>query len=248
MAQLFKIQDIQSGPSENSAMNVYWLDNPTGTNKTLEAVGNSFADQMVDLMRQVQSVNWEHIALLIEDVLTGTQALFNLFDYVGTRNSETTPASNAWSYSIKPQGPTIKRGGKRLVGVAEGDSAQDVAYGGMPTLLAALTPGFYVPILVGGINMNLATVRAVGNPVSSYIVSPNTAAIYRGIGTQVTRKLGRGSVATSLAFNPHETYDLTGSSFSSLSTDPDDWADAIDAILTPRVAAYTPAAEHTITL
>jgi len=248
MAQLFKIQDIQEGPGSNSAMNVYWLDNPSGTDKTLEAVGQSFADQMVDLVRQVQSTDWSHVALLIENVLTGAQALFTLFDYAGTRGGSTIPASNAFSFSVKPQGPTIKRGGKRLVGIAETDSEDDVVNGAMVTLIQAIAPGFYVPLLVGSLNMYLSPVRAIGNPVTSYVVSPNASAIYRSIGTQVSRKLGRGSVSTSLAFNPHEYFELTGSSYAALVTDPDDWQDEIDSILSPRIAAVTPVTEHTITL
>lgn len=248
MAQLFKIHDIQSGPSENGAMNVYWLDNPSATNKPLQAVGASFADNMVDIVRVIQNQDWEHIALLVTEVLSGVQALFNLFGFVGARGDESTPASNAWSYSIKPTGPTLKRGGKRLVGVGEVDHTSDVATTAASAILAALTPAFYVPIPVDGINMRLATVREVGSPVTSYIVSPNQAAIYRSIGTQVTRKLGRGGVATSSRFNPHETFDKTATAFSGLTTDPDDWVGQIDSVLDPRIALSAALEEHTITL
>lgn len=248
MAQLFRIQDLQNGPKGNGALNRYWFDNPTSTDLTLLDVASEFADQHVDIIRLLQSVDWDHVAILIEEVLTGATALFNLIGYIGQRNSTTIPASNAWSYNTKPAGPTLKRGGKRIVGVSEQDSEDDEATVGMEQILNAVTPAFYAPLPVGGVALKPAIVRPVGNPVTSYIVSPVNSAIYRGIGTQVTRKLGRGSTTTSQNFTANYYGESTEPPESILSTDPADWYAHAEDKLVARLAVDYFGEEHTITL
>lgn len=248
MAQLFRILDLQNGPGGNGALNRYWFDNPTATDLTLLDVASEFADQHVDIIRLLQSLDWSHVAILIEEVLTGATALFNLIGYVGQRNSSTVPASNAWSYNTKPAGPILKRGGKRIVGVSEGDSEDDEATSTMEQILNAITPAFYAPLPVNGVAVKPAIVRPVGNPVTSYIVSPVNSAIYRSIGTQVTRKLGRGSTTTSQNFTANYYGESSGPPPSSFTVDPTDYVTHAENKLVDRLAVDYFGEEHTITL
>lgn len=248
MAQLFRVIDLQNGPKGNGAINRYWFDNPSSTDVSLAAVAQEVADWHIDLVRLVQSVDWSHVALLVENVLNGATALFTLIGYIGQRNNSTTPASNAWSFNTKPAGPEIKRGGKRIVGVGEGDSEDDEATSGMLTILSNLAPIFYAPLPVGSVNLKPAIVRPIGNPVTSYLVSPITSAIYRGIGTQVTRKLGRGGTATSANFVANEYGESPSPPASILTNDPADWYVHAQDRLVDRLAATDNFVEHTYTL
>lgn len=248
MAQLFKIQDVQSGPGENGAMNRYWFDNPTSTNLSLLDVATAFADQHIEIIRFIQSQDWEHVVVLIENVLNGATALYNLIGYFGTRASESTPASNAWTFPIKPIGPTLKRGGKRIVGVGEGDSSNDVPTSGMNTLLDIASLAFFAPLNVNGVTVNQAIVRPVGTPPTSYLVSNAVSSLSRGIGTQVTRKLGRGGVTTSLNFVAHQQATSTAPTSFTGVVDPDDWAAHMNQILGHRPAADPNLAEKVYTL
>jgi len=248
MAQLFRILDLQNGPKGNGVLNRYWFDNPTGADLDLMDVAAEFADQHVDLVSLIQSSDWSHVAILIEDVLTGLTALFNLIGYIGQRANSTTPASNAWSYNTKPAGPTLKRGGKRIVGVGEGDSEDDEATAGMAQILNAIVPIFYAPLLVDGVPIKPSIVRPIGNPVTSYLVSPVTSAIFRGIGTQVTRKLGRGGTLTSANFVANSYGESPAPPPKVLVNDPGDWYIYAEDQLVARIAADYAATEHTYVL
>jgi len=248
MSQLFHVQDIQSGPAENGALNQYWIDNPSATDLDPEDVGVAFAQQHLDVVRLVQNQDWEHIAVLITEVLSGITALVNLVGFVGARGESTTPASNTWSFPLKPIGPTIKRGAKRLVGVGEADSEDDLATTTAAAILSAITPTFYLPFEVGSTNVKFAIVRPNGTPPTSYLVSTVQGAIYRRIGTQVTRRLGRGGNSTSFSFVPGVVTSVTATSYASLTADPGDWVDAAAAILDPRALLSNPDYEATRTV
>lgn len=235
MPQLFHVQAIQEGPASNGAMNRYWYDNATFDDLDPDEVGVAVAQQHLDIVRLIQSSDWEHIAVLVTEVLSGVSALVNLIGYLGGRSTSTTPAANAWSYPLKPIGPTIKRGAKRIVGVGEADSEDDVATTTMAAILNALTPTFYLPIDVGGTVIKPAIVRPQGTPPTSWLVSTIQGGLYRRIGTQVSRRLGRGGNSTSFSFVPGKVTTSTATAFSPLVTDPDDWVNAINGVLAPRL-------------
>jgi hypothetical protein len=242
MAQLIKVTDLQVGPRENQAMNRYWLNQPAGFSLSLQDIGAAFASQHIDLVRIVQAVEWEHIALFLEDVLTGTSLLLDLIGFIGQRSGDTTPASNAYSFPLKPIGPTIKRGGKRLPGVADNDANDEVVdNAGMLGLLGGVALGMWLPLDVGGNPVEMAVVRPVGSPPTSYIVSPLVGAIYRQIGTQVSRKLSRGGGTSFSSLVPQAREDfVTEADFDGF-LEPD-YQEYIDAVILARQGLeYSPA-------
>jgi len=217
MPQLFRIVDLQIGPRENQCMNRYWLDNETATDLDAVDVGNEFFDQHIDLVRLVQSSEWQHSAVFVEDVLEPSNSvLITVVQGGGAINSDPVPASNAWSYALKPIGPVIKRGGKRIPGVSDAWADDEVVGSGTPTAaVEGLAASFFLPILVGAVELNPAVVRPIPlvNP-TEYLVSVLAGAIYRQIGTQVSRLLSRGGGTNVSSLVPFQTANKTATDYS----------------------------------
>ena len=227
MAQLFYIADLQEGPSSNQAMNRYWYLNPD-TAVAAEDVGAAFANSMMELVRIVQSSAWKHNALYVNDVLNpGNSALITLIGWTGGRGPDSTPASNSWSFPMKPFGPTIKRGGKRIPGVAESDTNQEVYDNAVILgLLTAVALGLALNIPVDTADLVPVIVRELANG-TDWLVSAVTGAVFRQIGTQVSRKLSRGggtSVGSLVAhsFGTETATDISAFSDAQLQTRADD--------------------------
>lgn len=208
MAQLFRILDLQMGPRENECMNRYWFYNPTSETLSITNLANTFFDQHVEIMRLVQSVEWEHVAVFAENVLAAGQSiLLNTTGATGVVNEDPTPASNAWSYAMKPIGPILKRGGKRIPGVSEGWTDDEVVTpGNQETAVNAMAAAFEAPLSVGGTLVEPAIVRP-DDPVdpTAWIVSVVAGAVFRQIGTQVSRKLSRGGGSSLSGIVPFTT-------------------------------------------
>lgn len=249
MAQTFKVLDLQVGPRGNEAMNRYWLDNPGGFSLPLLDVATAFAQDHLNIVRIVQSSEWEHVALFIEEVLTGVSLLVNLTGFVGERAGDTLPASNAFSFPLKPIGPVIKRGGKRVPGVREADTEDElVENAGMLGLLDGVALSMYLPIDVGGNPVDMAVVRPIGSPPTSYLVSVLNGAIYRQVGTQVSRKLSRGGGTSLSGLVPHSSANLaSNSNFAGYTTDAEYQAD-IDFWVAQRQALNGSVSEKTRTV
>lgn len=195
MPQLFRILDLTLGPRQNECMNRYYFDNPTTEVLTAAQVAQAFLEQHVEAVRFVQSTEWTHTAVFVENVLNAAQsALYTITGGGGAISSDPTPASNAWSYAMKPVGPEIKRGAKRIPGVAESWTDDEVVTSGAPgAAVKALASFFLAPLLVNATTINPVIVRP-NLPVNptQWIVSVVAGAIFRQIGTQVSRKLSRG--------------------------------------------------------
>jgi len=56
---------------------------------------------------------------------------------------------------------------------------------------------------VGGNVVSMAVARPIGNPPTTYLVSPLAGGIYRQVGSQVSRKLSRGGGTSLSGLVPH---------------------------------------------
>lgn len=215
MPQLFRILDLQTGPKENEAMNRYHYDNPAATVMTAVEVATAFLGQVVDFLRLVQSSEWTHTALFVEDLLEPSNSvLATISGGGGNVAADASVAFSAWSYAFKPVGPTLKRGGKRIPGIAETWTDDDVvAAGGPEAAIEALAALFGAPIITGSGELNPAVVRPV--PVvdpNSYIVSVILGSVYRQIGSQVSRKLSQGGGTSFSSLVPYFKASMSGAS------------------------------------
>lgn len=219
MTSLFKVQDIQQGPRANQAMNRYWYD--SGEVPLVDAIefGIALAEQITDFIRLIQSDEWEHVFLFLEDVLNpANTALIGLSGFVGTVNGDPTPASNAWSFPLKPTGPIIKRGRKSVPGVPETWTDDELpSTSAVEAILDAASQLFTAAVLVDADVMNPVVVREPDpQEPGPYIVSPIIGSVFRQIGTQVSRKLSRGGGTGVGSLVPYGTGTADGSDFSSL--------------------------------
>lgn len=207
MTQLFRIVDIQVGPQNNECMNRYWFDNPGETTLTSEDVATGFIYQLMDPVRLVQSSLWDHQGVFVEDVQQpSNNTLATVILGNGVLGGDVTPASNAWSYAMKPSGPIITRGGKRIPGVTEGWTDNEMVLAGVPAEAVSILGGFFKGFLTIGETPIYPCIVRPESPVNptAWLVSYVVGAIYRQIGTQVTRKLSRGggtSLGSLVAYN-----------------------------------------------
>jgi hypothetical protein len=240
MPQLFRILDFQYAPRQNEVMNRYWFDTADDGINAVD-VALAFGEQFVDLVRLIQSEEYEHIAIFVEDVLQpSNSALVTVLNGEGSVSGDAGTAFSAWSFPMKPIGPVIKRGGKRIPGVAELWSDDDVVLPGTPSaIVEAFAAVLLAPLQVSGSDLFPAIVRAIGEGApSEYLVSLVVGAIFRQIGSQVSRKLSRGGGSSLSGMIGFQLDEFTAADYTSLLEA--DYVEAIETALIGRVPATTP--------
>jgi hypothetical protein len=195
----------------------------------------AFTDQHVELVRACQSSEYEHTAVYVENVLNPIEnVLADLIGYVGGRTGDPVPAFAQFSFPMRPTGPLLKRGGKRISGIRDVDQDDEIASGSISGILNAIAAGMVLPLNVDGSPLYHAVVRPIGNPVTSYVVSYVIGALFRQIGSQVSRKLskgggtGLGGLVPSLTTTRDTPISMTGF------VDAEDWLEEMDTILSLR--------------
>lgn len=231
MAQIFQVNDLQVGPRDNQVMNRYFLWNPDAINKTAQQVATAYWVDHGDLVRFIQGNEYRHVAIGVQELVTGNDSfLLTLLNASGLRVGDSMTAFSAYSFPCRATGPTVKKGGKRIPGIREVDSNDDVVEDtGLLALLAGIALSLFLPFDVAGTPFYNAAVRYI--PVNnSAIVAPIIAAIYRQVGSQVSRKLSRGGGTSLGSFVPAGTAEMNNSAYAQLTND----AETLDEMETKR--------------
>lgn len=193
--QLFYLLDIQQNIVDaNSWLNRYWFFNPSSTDVASEDVAISFITTWMNVARSMQSGETTHNNVYVKEVIGGLdEFLGNVSGGGGVRTGDASPDFTQYSFYAKPAGPVIRRGGKRMGGVAEGDTNNNTATAGVGTYLA-----YFAALLAGGLEVDELFLTHViernmgGEPVE-HLISPVIGGAFRQISTQRSRLLSTGS-------------------------------------------------------
>lgn len=118
----------------------------------------------------------------------------------GDRTGEVLPPYACWSFKLVRPVIGIRPGAKRFAGVSESDQSAGVAVGGLATALDAVADILATVLTPGGNSYDPGILsRYLNGEIRGTVENPTpvmftiTSAQYVGIGTQNSRKIGRGS-------------------------------------------------------
>lgn len=116
-------------------------------------------------------------------------------DFLGLDGGETLPPYACWSFLYRRTYRTTFNGHKRFAGIVEANQANGVAVPTALTNLNSLANDLNTPLTIGGVTYTPAIVSRILNGTlrTTPLVNPVNGVQYTGIGTQNTRKFGRGS-------------------------------------------------------
>lgn len=180
-------------------LNVYFYQlNPDGIFLPgyLDTIAPHFVEAVVDPILPLQAASLQHTEIYLENLTNGVDILtYNTgFPLVGTNAGvQVMPPFVAYGFQLIREERTTRNGYKRVAGVPE-DMVVDGVYSGSPTLTDDVANGLAADLVEG--LATLCNPVIVRHPITVPLVSPVIAhigaAFFRHIGTQNTRKFGRG--------------------------------------------------------
>jgi len=210
MSSLFRVEHLQQGASDQDCMNRYWYYNPGSATVTAAGVGLAFGNTLGAALKAIQSVEWTQAAVAVTEVLSGVDtALITLVNGAGIQSGDCRASYDTFSYYVKPVGPILKRGGKRIGGIPEGQCDDDEANTDFVDNLAAFAAILNAALVVSGTDVFPAIVR--GSSEAGWIISPLVAALYRQLSTCRSRLLSRsggGGGLLRLAYREEDELEL----------------------------------------
>lgn len=162
------------------------------------AVADVITDTIIENVRVIQSVDYAWEGYEYRNLTNGIDFGSRTFDAPGLQGNSVTaslPSYVSWTFRLLRESLTTRNGYKRFAGVGEGDVS------GNTSLLTAAAINNVTAALAADIYLNLALVaepvivkRPIPNPaLVGYVYSSVGGADFRGIGSQNTRKPGRGN-------------------------------------------------------
>jgi len=198
LGDLIQITDFQEY-LEQQVLNVYYyrITSLTGlSDPYLPVLGDWFRDNVVEAVRAIQSPSALHLSRELRNLSNGADLYTDNEVLDGTNT--TTGSGNLPSYVslgfiLRRESLVTRNGYKRIAGVIETNVAGNDFQGDLPEI-AAIEEALAADIVIG-----LATVaepiivkRPIIVPVEDYEYASIGSAQFRGLGTQNSRKRGRG--------------------------------------------------------
>jgi len=176
----------------------HYLASQEPSNSELLAFLNAFRVEVWNAIRELQS-NAVRTIRFTAEVLGGNLALADLpINVTGVSPIESLPPESAYSFRFARTSSGVRGGFKRIAGVAENVQSSGVlttAFMNSQIVTAALT-ALVSPIAVGGIDyvpiIIVSTYNGQPLPQLSYW-QPTAVALKNTVGTQNTRRRGRGA-------------------------------------------------------
>lgn len=192
MASLFRIKLFQTGARDQPLLNRFWYYTPSGVAIPTTDVASTFANWVCAGLKLIQSQEFVQVAVEVVEVLEpGLPFLANLTNGAGNQSGDGRASYDTWSFFLKPTGPILKRGGKRIAGVAENQADDDVANTDFVDNLVA-----FATLLASGLTTEAGPVivpAIVRETATTYLISQVYAGIYRQLSTQRSRLLSQAS-------------------------------------------------------
>lgn len=194
---IIRITDVQEIYGQE-ALNVYFYQlNEDGTFLAgyLDDIASHFVEAVVTPVVALQSADITHTRLYLENLTNGVDILTYTDGYPlpGAQELSSLPPFVTATFQLVREERTTRNGSKRIGGVCEADVTSGV-WTGSSTLLTDIENGMKADI-VSGI-ATLCNPVIVRHPITVPLVSPVLAhvgdCVFKSIGSQNTRKLGRG--------------------------------------------------------
>lgn len=181
-------------------LNVYYyrVTSITGlTDAAYAAFDAWFTANLITPIKAIQVSALVHTAIQIRNLTNGLDYYENAYSVAGTRATTTTsvlPPNVTHTFRLVRESLATRNGYKRYAGVDE----QDITSGTSilsSTLSNAIIAALKMDYISGAVTLAEPVIpkRPIVVPTGSYVYSSIGDAQYRGIGTQNTRKIGRGS-------------------------------------------------------
>lgn len=162
----------------------------------LSSMNDSWEGGVLDNVKIIQTPELLHLSREWRNLTNGTDLFVDGSVVPGVDPASAaslTPSFTSLGFLLQRESLVTRNGYKRYGGISEGNISGNTYVGGMGTihdievgLAADLTAGIITiaePVIVK---------RPISVPVTSYLYSSIGSAIFRGVGTQNTRKAGRG--------------------------------------------------------
>lgn len=190
------VKDNQTYLDQN-CLNVFFYECVAGGTADSEALASLIRDNIVNNLVDIQNEGVVHRNIYVEnlDDYTDFFTLTLTTGNVGTISGQGLPPYAAWSFILERASRLVRNGHKRIVGVSEASQSNGLPISGILSLLAdtgtALAASFadsddniYVP--------RIAHRTVVPHVSTTYLLYPIASASFTAIGTQNSRKFGRG--------------------------------------------------------
>jgi len=235
MASLFRIEHLQKGARDQDLLNRYWYYTPSGTTIPALNMAVGFMDTVGTGLKAIQNQEFSQVAVACTEVLAGANdALLTVVDGDGNQSGDGRASYDSYSFYMKPTGPIIKRGGKRIAGVAETRADDDVANADWDDDLALFATMLASGILLDG---SIAIIPAiVRKTATSWIISQVFTALYRQLSTCRSRLLSRSGGGTGLQSLAYLTTDDYTMPSQSTTESPSDTGTFLTALLGGMIA------------
>jgi len=195
---LIQVIDNQSYLGQQ-VLNVYyyrWSSAPVLSGPYLSQLNDSFQTTVMDFVADLQndmlthlSREWKNLSNNVDIFVDG-----DTFDGSNAVTEDTAlPSYVSLGFLLQRDSLVTRNGYKRFAGLRDADVAGNSYTGGAPTI-AAVETALASPLEVGIIEVAFPIIpkRPLVPPVGSYVYSSIISARFRTVGTQNSRKAGRG--------------------------------------------------------
>lgn len=198
LGDLIRITDRQVFLGQ-TVLNVYFfrVTSITGLGADyLTGMGVWFRENIVDKVAALQSSDVSHTEAFLENLSNGVDILTfeDMYPIAGAAGSDSLPPYASYGFQLIRENRNTRNGYKRFAGVTEANQTDGIYTGGS-TPITDLETALAADMVIGLITEAEPVIvkHPVVVPAGSYIYSSIGSALFRGIGTQNTRKFGRGT-------------------------------------------------------
>ena len=200
LGDLLQITDFQDYLGEQ-VLNVYyyrWASAPVLDNSAYEPLVNDFAAKVITPSKQLQNDGLTHVNITVKNLTNGVD--FGDFpngvigDIVASA-AERLPSFIALSFQLVRDSLVTRNGSKRIAGLVDAQ-VEENEFVGSPGDIVDVEFGMHEPLSVGLLDVAFPIIvkRPIPVPATAgYLYSSVSSVNFKGIGTQNTRKKGRGA-------------------------------------------------------
>jgi len=180
---------------EQSCLNVYHYRQMNAGDDQAAALTGAFVSTVLPTILGQQATLVTHLSVeaFSHEDLSDFYTDVLVSDNAGLEAGQALPPYACWSFEYLRSTRAVRNGAKRFVGVPESLQANGEAVAGELAALASLATVLGDPLVVGGVTFNPVIVHKMLTEPFTWTAYPILGVEYKGIGTQNTRKFGRGA-------------------------------------------------------
>jgi len=197
LGDLLRFTDRQTFLGQ-TVLNVYFyrITSITGLDATyLDVLGAWFVDNVITPVASLQSDDVSHVELFMESITNGVDINSYTTDLpiAGAASGDNLPPYTSYGFQLIRESRVTRNGYKRFAGVTEPNQTNGVYTGGS-TPITDIENALKSDIVIGLVTVAEPVIvkHPITVPMASYEYASIGDCLFKGIGTQNTRKFGRG--------------------------------------------------------